>query len=585
MNLKMKNKSLLFAIIVLAFLLRFVGISKYPIGFTQDEAGLGYEAYSLLSTGKDSWGNSFPLTLRSFGDFKLPLYSYLAVPTVAIFGLNKFAVRLPNALLGTAAVYIIYLLVNELQKRVKNQSPTSKAGQASLITNHQSLASIAALLLAISPWHISLSRGAFEANLTTFFMPFGIWAFLKGLKTPSWMILSSILFGLNFYSYHSARVLTPIIVILLILYLKISGNNNLINKSAIWKSIKRYKIAVVILAVFFLSSLGSLFQGAASRGLDVALINPTDKWEYMSQRRFEAIKQGIPAEVARIFSNKVTYIADNFVSNYLSYISPIFLFSRGASDDGYGMIPGRGVLYLVEILFLTFFLIQLIKEQKPYLIFIFLWIKLPPSLEQKRKATGFPVTRAAVMVPAIQIASACGFNFFLLFLEKSFKNKNFIITIKTLFFGILFASLIFFLEDYLFHAPVHASESMQYGRGELINYVSGIEDKYDKIFMSRTLSVPHIWVAFYKKWDPKDHQKESIEWLKYEEEGWQYLDQISQYSLGKYTFGSIDLGSLKKENALIVGTPEEFPESALVLSKFYYLNGEEAFYVVESKSL
>jgi len=77
------------------------------------------------------------------------------------------------------------------------------------------------------------------------------------------------------------------------------------------------------------------------------------------------------------------------------------------------------------------------------------------------------------------------------------------------------------LEDYIFHAPIHASESMQYGRGELINYVSETEDKYDKIFMSRTLSVPHVWVAFYKKWNPKDLQLESIKWLKYEEEGQQ----------------------------------------------------------------
>jgi len=84
-----------------AFLLRIVGLSSYPVGFTQDEAGLGYDAYSLLLTGKDQWGKSWPLVFRSFGDFKLPLYSYLAIPSVAAFGLNEFSTRLPNALVGT----------------------------------------------------------------------------------------------------------------------------------------------------------------------------------------------------------------------------------------------------------------------------------------------------------------------------------------------------------------------------------------------------------------------------------------------------------------------------------------------------
>src|SRR3989344_7686229 len=101
----MKSKILLISVIVLAFLLRVIGLSNYPSGFTQDEAAIGYEAYSILSTGKDSWGQQLPLMLRSFGDFKLPLYSYLAIPFVAVFGLNVFSVRLVSAIFGTLAVF------------------------------------------------------------------------------------------------------------------------------------------------------------------------------------------------------------------------------------------------------------------------------------------------------------------------------------------------------------------------------------------------------------------------------------------------------------------------------------------------
>src|SRR3989339_2190313 len=108
------KKGILPLILALSFLLRVVALDKYPVGFTPDEASFGYDAYSILKTGKDQWGNAFPLVLKSFGDYKAPIYAYLTIPSVSIFGLTKFAVRLPNALLGSLAVYVVYLLINKL---------------------------------------------------------------------------------------------------------------------------------------------------------------------------------------------------------------------------------------------------------------------------------------------------------------------------------------------------------------------------------------------------------------------------------------------------------------------------------------
>ena len=168
MNIIGRFNKYLIAILTLALVLRIVGLSEFPVGFTQDEAGLGYDAYSILKTGKDMWGETLPLTLRSFGDYKLPLYSYLAIPSVSIFGLNEFAVRLPGAIFGTLAILACYLMVKRLSE-------------------NENLAIYSALFLALSPWHISLSRGAFEANLTTFFIPLGVWSFLNGMKNSKKM--------------------------------------------------------------------------------------------------------------------------------------------------------------------------------------------------------------------------------------------------------------------------------------------------------------------------------------------------------------------------------------------------------------
>src|SRR3990172_3583067 len=96
-------------ILLLAFLLRVLWLDKYPVGFNADEASHGYDAYSLLKTGRDQWGSTLPLVFKSFGDYKSPVYSYFTVPSFALLGLNKLAVRLPNAILGSMAIVAVWL--------------------------------------------------------------------------------------------------------------------------------------------------------------------------------------------------------------------------------------------------------------------------------------------------------------------------------------------------------------------------------------------------------------------------------------------------------------------------------------------
>ena len=101
-------------------------------------------------------------------------------------------------------------------------------------------------------------------------------------------------------------------------------------------------------AVFFLIALQTMFYGGSKRGLDVSIFNPTDKWSYVSERRYEAVLSGVPDSLARIFSNKMVYIFSKSFKSYLSYLSPNFLFTDGAGEWTYGMISGRGVLYTIE---------------------------------------------------------------------------------------------------------------------------------------------------------------------------------------------------------------------------------------------
>src|SRR3989344_8709077 len=157
-----KKYSLLLIVLILASVLRFYDLANNPPGLTWDEASLGYNAYSLLQSGKDEYGSLLPLNLRSFGDWKPSLYAYLDIPFVAIFGLNEIAVRLPSGVFGVLGVYGTYLLVYQLFKR-------------------REVALFSAFFLAISPWHIQFSRPAFEANVALTFNIFAVYFFIKGI--------------------------------------------------------------------------------------------------------------------------------------------------------------------------------------------------------------------------------------------------------------------------------------------------------------------------------------------------------------------------------------------------------------------
>src|SRR5476651_1955998 len=117
MNLKMFKKPwvLLLLIVLLAALLRFYQLGINPPSLTWDEVAWGYNAYSVGIDGKDEFGHLLPYTsFVSFGDYKPPVYAYLTVIPVWIFGLREFAVRFPSALFGTLTVLITYFLVKEI---------------------------------------------------------------------------------------------------------------------------------------------------------------------------------------------------------------------------------------------------------------------------------------------------------------------------------------------------------------------------------------------------------------------------------------------------------------------------------------
>ncbi|MCX6724740.1 MAG: glycosyltransferase family 39 protein, partial [Candidatus Shapirobacteria bacterium] len=209
LNLKLKTpglawkKFLLWGIIILAAVLRLYNLQNYPAGLNADEAAIGYNAYSLTQTGRDEHEIPWPIHFKSFGDYKPGFYFYLVLPFVKFLGLNIWSVRLPAAFLGILSVLVLMLLVKEIFEEKH-------------LANRYSL--LSGFFLAISPWHLHFGRGGWESGAAIFFILLGVWLFLKAVNHRFYFILFSVLsFVISLYTYHSARLVSPLLFLGLVI--------------------------------------------------------------------------------------------------------------------------------------------------------------------------------------------------------------------------------------------------------------------------------------------------------------------------------------------------------------------------------
>lgn len=187
-------------ILVVGALLRFAALSELPAGMNQDEASMGYDAWALANYGVDRNGYTFPVYPVAWGAGHGPFYVYLSMLFIKVFGGSLFVYRLPIALLGIASILILYLTVKLLRSR--------------------STAYIAAFLLAVSPWHIMLSRWGLDANPTPFLVLLAVYFFVLAYQKQRmrFYILSAVSFALSLYAYASAYVVVPILMLISVFF-------------------------------------------------------------------------------------------------------------------------------------------------------------------------------------------------------------------------------------------------------------------------------------------------------------------------------------------------------------------------------
>lgn len=545
------EKGLFLIIIVLAFFLRFWQLDKYPVSLNWDEISHGYNAYSLINTGKDQWGIKWPIfNFRAYGDYPTMLNTYLTIPFVYFFGLNEISIRIPSALLGFGLVIISFFFGKIIFK--KNMP-----------------ALFLMFITAITPWTFFSSRAVFQSTIAQFFFALGLLFLLYSVyKNTKFLLPGLASLAISMYGYHNTRIAVPLIVIIffIIFYKKII----VLAK----KKTKYFIFSIFIFLLFLLPQLINLFSNdSQARSRWVFIINPASINIINEQRNHFT---GSPL-IAKALYNKPLYFISEVSKNYLGFINPVNLFFNSTQNYQFN-IPNNGVLLPTFLPFFyigLIFLVVKIFKKDPLPLFLLSWfiIGLVPAVI----TTGdFPIIRAMTILPLPQIIITFGFIVFLSYI-KNIKVKN-IFTIL-IFIIVAFQSSNYF-KNYFTSYAVGYSSSWQYGYKQAVFYIKNHYSEYDQIIVTKKYGEPHEFILFYWPWNPSSYQNDTNKIWDYHAD-WYWVDAFDKFQF----INDWEIKNKTQKNdkkTLLITSPGNYNQNnTKLLESINFLNNTKAFDIVE----
>lgn len=450
---------LLALIVVSALGVRIFRLGDSPPSVNWDEASLGYNAFSLLHTGKDEYSKPLPVSLRSFDDYKPAVYSYLIVPILTRMPLSDISNRLPSAIMGSLLTISIFII-------------------SYLLTKSRVLGLGSALLITFEPWALHFSRVSFEANVANSLIFLALALFLYAVHTKKFLIQSLVLFILSTYTYHSERAIAiPMFIALTFIY-----------RRQIVPQLKHRLVPLLIIFTLLLVPLGLSFitQPITSRLTSTSLLK---LWPF------------IPQNYSMLIFNPFYTLLWHLCGQFLAYFSPYNLFVAGSIEPGQ-YIPTLGLLNTIEFPFWIagVFILLRQSDKRRFLLPIMFLATLPALITWN----WFSVVRTLTLYPIFSILVCLGFGSVFNYIQVRFFKIMLILC-----FGIIWGiSVEYLLNTEIVYAPAITYGEYQPGFEKGIPLLMAEAKDYDHVIIDSPHIAPYIFLLFYSQYDPHLYQQQ-----------------------------------------------------------------------------
>jgi len=469
----MKHK-IFWLIVLLTIGLRIPLLTSIPPALSVDEAGIGYNAYSILKTNKDEHGvGPFPIAIKSFGDFKAPGTHYLLIPFISKFGLSPESIRLPTAILSIISIIAVYYLTLEL-------------------FGNQQLSLITAFLLTISPWHIFISRTAYEPMNALVFGLVSLVAILMSRKRKFLFFIGLLFMAISIFTYTAPILLLPIIITLTLYIFR----HQFFNKS-------RQNIILILSFIISVLIIVIISIKYSSEKSQTTVFHAPITIQTIHHRLDLISQQQIPQIISRSVVNKYDYIFKSVINSYLAAYKPDFLFYRPDANITHSLGHlGFGNFYLFFLpLFILGFIIIFREYQQPAYRWIIGYVLISPLITAL--SIDSPVMhRLLDFHIALTIISAIG----LVKLISWLKNSKFYLLGSFLISIIIFISTYQYIFYYFFIFPRSSHHRLYTNLDKAIAVISAKADEFAAIYVSPQIHLNYIYFAFFTPFAPSDFQ-------------------------------------------------------------------------------
>ncbi|MDP3973542.1 MAG: glycosyltransferase family 39 protein [Candidatus Daviesbacteria bacterium] len=541
--LETMNKQILILLLIIIFgsFLRFYRLDNIPVQLNHDEISQLYDLKSIVGTGKDIYGNSYPLAFPSTGDYKPGHYIYISMIPYLLFGDQEVTIRIAAAFFGILTILGTFLFVK-------------------ILTKNWHVALLASFLIAITPSEIFYSRKSFESIIGVCLNLFGLFYLIKGLTLRglnAFIYIGILIMTLAMYVYTSYVITVPL-TLLLIFFIYWKKAN--LNRNSFFRIVTLWLICIFPLIFITFTNNDLRFRASS-----VFLTQDPNLGKLIG-----------------LTHNPLKAYFDLVFVKYLNQFNPVFLFVNGLSLTNQTMLDS-GPLMIVQfpLIIMSFIFLFLYKEflfQGKFLFFLILIAMIPSSIT----FDDFSPHRSVFAFTLFSIISAFGLYWLIHVIITSELNKLFQSVLLGIIMLILTLNLTYFIRIYAFSYPYEKSQYIEYPFKEVSQYIWSQYGNFDNIIFDPKFGTiqPFVgvgaqyYIAYYGNLEPIFVQSE-------------YLDlKDRQMSIGKIKIRQIYWPNDKNlKNILIIGSKWTIPinelDKAKIIHEFALYDGQPALYAIK----